>query len=733
MSSFFICPGPALFADTRRSRVWGLRMLLHTGVSPLVRCLVLGFCLSFPASVHAAPASPFALSGAEVAREDGATRNTRDPFEALGLTLEVQAMRVPAAFLAGLPGVASAAGQGEIPLFALSLTTPSGSYAYAQGANSGLPTELRLAQSMAPHPPTVLYPPGEDRPDLLEPGKRVLAYEGRFTLFVLPPPGEPFPASLPAELSLLVCTARSCTPVRQRLDLVFPPQSPLLGQGSPLVQALAAARPAAHPAFFELEQPGDAIRRAPGTPLDLGTLAGGGRGGSDANAALSPASIPAVMPQSALKADTGAERANAKPQPPSFAGQLETLRPRYTEAGLEPESLGAALLLGMLAGLILNVMPCVLPVLTIKVSALLHAAGEENPAQRLHRFREHNLCFAAGILTWFLCLALAVGGLDLAWGGLFQSPQIVYGLLILIFLLGLSLFDLFTLPVLDFKLKATGSPRVQAYLSGLMATLLATPCSGPLLGGVLGWTASRPLPVIFLVFAATGLGMSLPYLALALFPGAARALPRPGPWTGVMERLVGFFLLGTALYLLSILPETFRLSVLTALLVVALAAWVWGRWGGFDATFRRRLFARGLAFCLAGSAIWWSLLPPPPPPAWIAFAPDTFRTAVGNVPLLVEFTADWCPSCKALERAVLTPARLGVLQSRYGLKLIKVDLTRPDPEAEALLRALGSVSIPVTALFPAGPDAATPLVLRDLYTPSALEAAAQKAFATEPR
>lgn len=201
--------------------------------------------------------------------------------------------------------------------------------------------------------------------------------------------------------------------------------------------------------------------------------------------------------------------------------------PRFPQESLEPTALGTALFLGLLAGLILNVMPCVLPVLTMKVSALLSSSGYETEGQRLAHFREHNVLFAAGILTWFLVLAFCVGALGLAWGGLFQNTHLVYGLLILVFLLSLSLFDVFTLPVLDFKVGASRNPKTQAYLTGLVATLLATPCSGPLLGGVLGWAALQPLPVIVAVFTATGIGMALPYLVLAAWPGAARILPKP--------------------------------------------------------------------------------------------------------------------------------------------------------------------------------------------------------------
>ena len=431
---------------------------------------------------------------------------------------------------------------------------------------------------------------------------------------------------------------------------------------------------------------------------------------------------PQAHPQQSVTPLTPLSGPSARLAPGSPAEPEEwRFMPRSPQESLEPTALGTALLLGLLAGLILNVMPCVLPVLTMKVSALLSASGHETESRRLAHFRRHNVLFAAGILTWFLVLAFCVGALGLAWGGLFQNTHLVYGLLILVFLLSLSLFDVFTLPVLDFKVGASRSPQMQAYLTGLVATLLATPCSGPLLGGVLGWAALQPLPVIAAVFTATGIGMALPYLVLAVWPGAARILPKPGAWTGIMERLVGFFLMGTAIYLLSILPESQRLPALVTLLVCALAAWIWGHWGGLRASGLQKLFTGALALLMVGGSIWWSVRPAPEPAPWEAFQADTFRSLLKKEPLLVEFTADWCPSCKFLEQTVLTPKRLHAIAERYGLRLIKVDLTRPDPEAQALLRAIGSVSIPVTAIFPKGLLSNSPIVLRDLYTAGQLE------------
>lgn len=557
---------------------------------------------------------------------------------------------------------------------AVELTIAPDHYIYAHGPGVAKPTSLAMIE---PHPAPMqasgfrgqaLYPPGVERQDFFEPQKRIPAYQGKVTLFWSLTDAETIPTTAALRLSMLVCSAKNCQPVDVDLPL-----------------------PAA-----------DSVAPAPAAVLDLLKQAKPGQRSDDhtATARTNEAAQDTRL--------TGEHTADATPFPPE-------LTPRFSSPGLEPGALLTALWMGLLAGLVLNVMPCVLPVLTIKITALLNAAGQGDQRSRLRSFREHNLCFAAGILTWFVCLALTVGLMDFAWGGLFQNVGVVYGLLVLVFLLGLSLFEVFTLPVLDFKVSGGSSPRMQAYMSGVVVTLLATPCSGPLLGGVLGFAASQPLYIVILIFISTGLGMALPYLLLAANPDAARFLPRPGAWNGIVERLAGFFLMGTALYLLAVLPESLRFPALCALLVCALSAWIWGCWGSLQ-TLRRQLFVGIICVGMACGAIALSLRPAAIETDWTPFSIAQFNADVGSTPLLLEFTADWCPTCKVLERTVLTPERLQDLSRTYGLKLVRVDMTRSDPAADALLRALGSVSIPVTAIFPAGSNAASPVVLRDLYT-----------------
>ncbi len=533
-------------------------------------------------------------------------------------------------------------------------------YVYANNSDTPKPATVQLfGPNKEPLAFTATFPEGVWRQDVFDSQKRVLAYEGAFsvTLALDQKLDDSTAQNIAVGFDGLLCSPVNCVPVAQ--------------------------------VYFADHRPSTALRsfsHKAAIPL-LPALA------------LSTASTP-------------------------LANAMPNFTPRYFQAHLEPQGLGMALVLGLLAGLILNIMPCVLPVLTIKISGLLHASGHHAPAERMKTFREHNLLFAAGVLTWFFCLAFLISVFGLAWGSLFQNDIVVYALLLLVFVLALSLFDVFTLPLVDFKVNATASPRVQAYFSGCIATFLATPCSGPLLGGVLGWVALQSPAIAFLVFLATGIGMALPYLLLALFPNVARFFPKPGPWTTVMERLVGFFLLGTCVYLLSILPDSMQISSIITLLIAALAAWVWGQWGALHISLGRRLTARMFAVALVVGAVWWSFIPTQSL-VWRSFEAKSFYANLGKRTVLVEFTADWCPSCKALEHTVLTPATLEPLIQEYDLELIRVDLTRAHAEGEALQQALQSVSLPLTAIFPKGENAHAPLVLRDLYTSNQLRQALQ--------
>lgn len=407
-----------------------------------------------------------------------------------------------------------------------------------------------------------------------------------------------------------------------------------------------------------------------------------------------------------------------------------TFAPRYVVPSLEVTGLTKALLLGLLAGLILNLMPCVLPVVGFKISAFIMASGDtRHEKERVRAFREHNIFFALGIIAWFLCLAFVLTWADLTWGQVFQQQEVVFFLLLLVFLLALSMFGVFSLPVLDLKAGNSENPRFQAFVTGAVATLLATPCSGPLLGGVLGWAFGQTPFILAVVFSSVGLGMALPYVLFSIWPNLVRFMPKSGMWTGLVEQIVGFFLIGTALYLFSILAESLRYPTLVTLFVASFGAWSWGVWGGFAVSTTRRFIVRGVVIIAIALSSVWTLMPAPAePPVWDPFHAESLQALLGREPLVVEFTADWCPNCKVIEKTTLTAKNILRWKKEYGARFIQVDLTHDDAQGQALLRSLGSGSIPLIALFPTGILKASPFVLRDIVTTSQMETALQRAF-----
>lgn len=573
---------------------------------------------------------------------------------------------------------------------------PAGYHAYAHNPGAtGKPTDLDFVIEGYGAVP-IIYPEGAQEKDIYQPELIANVYSGRINILAVAPDhtsGKMYAATL----EMLLCSSRHCLPFKETFSGSVPNQIPRLGEVSwqAVARTLLAQASASGSISFEA-----------------------GSAPPSRNEAASEDDVLRVAPMPAL------DKAEA-----AFKGPRDfylELSPRYVDEGLEIYSLSKALLFGIIAGLLLNAMPCVLPVLTLKISGILMMGNAEG---KLRTFRMHNICFAAGIFTLFSLLALLLGAADLIWGQLYQNQYLLLAMLLIVFLMGLSMLGVFTLPAFDLRVgEDTANPLLKSYLTGLVSTFLATPCSGPLLGGVLAWAFSQPLPILMAVFWSVGLGMALPYIAFSIWPGLARILPRPGAWMLVFERILGFLLLATALYLLYILPEEKRMAILCILLLAAFCAWFWGAFCGLDSP---RWLRKGAAFIIIATisaSIYWALRPEAPAPVWQAFSAKSFASELGHREMLVEFTADWCPNCKFLEASVLTDKNLRAWKKLYGLELVKVDLTRSNPYAENLLAQLGSKSIPLTALFSRGVKARSPLVLRDLYSQKTLEDALAEAF-----
>lgn len=553
-------------------------------------------------------------------------------------------------------------------LAVLTLTPAPGWHAYGniQGL-TGFPTTIAATQSGTPL--TVLYPPTSTKPDPLEPSLQVELYEGSTPFFIpLNTQGE---LNLSVRLKALLCSSTTCQPLQEDVNLRISNPS-----------ALSSARSQSWWAVFGQSALGV-------TP--------------DGDASASSENNPIIS----------LDRT-----------QSLSLSPRYFAPGLEVHTLSKAAVLAFLAGLVLNFMPCVLPVITLKLRSFIPMA-DSVPANQRRAFRAHNLFFALGMLVYFFALALIIAATGMAWGQIFQQPSAIITLTAVVFALSLSLFGIYDLPLIDLKGRAHGvihHPKLESFITGILATILATPCSGPFLGGVLAWALIQPPQIIAVVLSCIGLGMAAPYLVMAAFPALFRYLPTPGAWTEHLERFLGFLLAGTCVYLVGLLPTSQYLNVLILLWAIALAAWIWGHWTNLNQRRTKRWLIRTTALVFVGLITMILFRPETHQDPWKAFEMRQFEADLGQKNLILDFTADWCPNCKFLEKTVLNPENSARLAKKFSAELLRVDLTRHDPELMALLNSLGSKSIPVLAIFPKN-RAQSPLVLRDLFTSGQLETA----------
>lgn len=401
---------------------------------------------------------------------------------------------------------------------------------------------------------------------------------------------------------------------------------------------------------------------------------------------------------------------------PVFGGIDRTIGPEEGMTG----SLGQYLLYAFLGGLILNVMPCVLPVIAIKVLSFVQQAGESRS-----RILALNLSYSLGVLIVFLLLATLAAFAGLAWGGLFGQASFIVVMAALIFAMALSLLGVFEIPIPG-MLGSVGAEQREglpgAFLTGIFATLLATPCSGPFLGVTLGWSLQQPPAVVYLIWSMMALGMASPYLLFGFFPGAIRFLPKPGNWMVRFKEFSGFILLGTTIYLVSILSEAYIVPTLVMLLGCGLGLWMVGNLYNLSSPASTRWKVRISALVLTGLMCGFSyrIYAGGVTLDWNEYSDEAIAEALENgQPVLVDFTADWCPTCKFVERVSLNTHATQEFVEKHNVLMLKADWTDYGDDIKARLKSLNSDSIPVTAIFtPANPT--RPIVLRDLYWQSDL-------------
>jgi suppressor for copper-sensitivity B len=441
--------------------------------------------------------------------------------------------------------------------------------------------------------------------------------------------------------------------------------------------------------------------------------------------------------------------------PPAAAGESGTAAgaqaPVAAPAPKPAGSLALTLLLAVLGGLILNAMPCVLPVLSLKVFGLVRSAGHGRA-----EVVRGALATSAGILVSFLALGLAAvsfraAGAAVGWGVQFQHPGFVAFLAVVVVLFCLNLWGLFEIPLPQGLARlgglGTGSgPReglAGHFFSGLFATLMATPCSAPFLGTAIGFALAQTAPVVMAVFLALGVGMALPYLLVAAAPGVARFLPRPGAWMETVRGVMGFLLAAAAVWLFYVLSSQVAPEQLAAiqlgLLGIALFTWIQHRvasgrvlrgvaGAGIAAAIAITLFAATTATGAAGgtqragaAGQTAGLIP------WVAF--DRARAeslARGGQLVFVDVTADWCFTCKVNERLVLDTPEVARAFQDHGVVPMRADWTNRDDRIGAFLAEHGRYGIPFYLLYRPGKD---PHVFSELPSRDALVATVRQAAA----
>ena len=562
-----------------------------------------------------------------------------------------------------------------------------------------------------------LYWPAPARFTIL--GIDSVGYEDRLLLPMdveVPEPGEPVRVAL--RVDYLTCSD-ICVPQSADLSLALP-----AGPAQPSGEAFAIDRwrgrtPRPEPAAgrAELVGAGDGAVLHVALPgieaedifIEAGNFAAFGR----------PTPVAGGLAVPVAWAKGGPEALVGRELVATVTGGGEAVEQRLRVApGGETASYGIAIILALAlaGGVILNLMPCVLPVLGIK---LMHFAGLGGAGRG--RARAEFLTVAGGILFsfWLLAgaaIAAAEAGMAVGWGVQFQQPAFLAAMLLLLLLFAANMWGWFEIPAPRFAGGLRGGP----FLTGMFATLLATPCSAPFVGTAVGFALTRGPLEIALIFTALGLGLALPYLAVAALPGLAAALPKPGRWTVRLRFALGLALAGTAAWLLTVLAAQLGwTAALAALAAAALPAALLAAW----ARRRGRILAGGAALAAAAGlaavlALPASMEPAAPDGRWQAFEEARIGPLVSEGrTVFVDVTADWCITCKFNKAAVL---ERGPVAARLagGVVAMRADWTRPDAAISAYLARFARYGIPFNAVY--GPGAPAGIPLSELLTEGAV-------------
>ena len=576
-------------------------------------------------------------------------------------------------------------------------------------------------------------------------------YEGEAVLLArITPPRDLKPGSdvtLKAEVAFLVCE-KVCIPGEANVSLplsvsasggtgpnakIFDAARGALPQPSPWTASFDAGPNTITLDLAEADLRRDNVRSATFFPYDNTLIVNSapqilGAAGEGTRIAIERGQISQNLPQRldgvlVVEEDIGG-------QPVRHAFAVEATSAPIAAQGI---NLLQAALLALLAGVILNLMPCVFPVLSIKILHLTQHASES-----VARIRLHGIAYTAGILGSFAVLAgalyaLRAGGAEIGWGFQLQSPAMVAALAFVLFAFGLSLSGILTIGT---SLTRVGGSRLLqktglsgSFFAGMLATVVATPCTAPFMGASIGYALTQPFIVGLVVFLALGLGLALPFLVLAFVPGLQRLLPRPGRWMETLKQFLAFPLYATAAWLIWVLSfqvgPAGLIAALAGLVLIGFAAWAYGLVQGQGG--RSALAFRGLATAavIAVVAIAATIRS--------GHSPETTAQASGEAgheaftqakldtllasgrPVFVNMTAAWCITCLVNERTALSTESVRAALSGKNVAYLKGDWTNRNPEITRLLERFGRSGVPLYVLYRNGRE---PVVLPQILTPS---------------
>ena len=610
--------------------------------------------------------------------------------------------------------------------------------------DSGLPTTIRwnLPEGFSAGP--IQWPVPQAK---VEPGDiQVYAYSGQVLLLatITPPANVAGNATLSADASWLVCE-EVCVPGDASLELTLPVAKSAIPANTTLFEEFRSQLPSRDASPFELiwKRTGETlslqVKNAPaGTQLALYPLPGENQiVGHPSFLPPDTLSIKAASPfTGVLSTGEGparrgwivSEKASASP---AATNQTATL------------SLWIALFYGFLGGLILNLMPCVLPVISLKIFGFIKQAEDSRRSIFLH-----GLAFGAGIFVWFLGLAAVIialksGGSEVTWAFQFQNPwfNVAIGSVVFVFALNLAGVFEFVLPGKASNAMENASSTgglAGSFFQGIFATLLATPCTAPFLGSALGFAFSQSAAVILGMFVAVASGMALPYLLLSASPGWLKFLPRPGAWMERLKQFMAFPLLATLVWILSILGGQRGTEGVVwfcaFLLCLAFACWLLGSFCGPLTSATKRTATLLLILATLSIGGWYFLgekfarigRESPDRIAWVPFSEAKIQAelAAGRS-VFVDFTADWCITCKFNERTAIDTPTIRALLKEKNITPLKADWTNANPEITAALKSFGRVGVPFYIIYPASNPAA-PIILPELLSESLLADALKK-------